>query len=424
MNDPYQTSSMPKSRVGTVSAPRRSKISSVELSGQSVMHYSIPNVQAYGTGLLEAGDGIDSDKWLVLQPSVLLSKLNPRKGTVTTAMPSDHPVVASTEFVVLEIQDRPSRQFLHYSLGTPTIAAFLSARAESATRSHQRVQPADIEHLLIPWPQPDQRRQIADYLDHETAEIDAFIADLECAQTLVAERWQAEVNGLVWNGAPAVPLRRFVARVSQGSSPNAENQPAGPGESGVLKAGCTNEGFFSVNANKRLIAASDVPQDAFVSEGDLLVTRASGSTRHVGSAALVPNLDRSLAMSDKHYRLHPNAGVDPRYIQVAMQTAAYRSGLEPHISGAAGLAKNISISSLLSTGIPWVPIYRQQQVSSTVDASRRRLDALLSDLDAGVVLAKERRAALITAAVTGQIDVTGKQLSAAEAIQREIEGRV
>ena len=54
--------------------------------------------------------------------------------------------------------------------------------------------------------------------------------------------------------------------------------------------------------------------------------------------------------------------------------------------------------------------------------SRQNCDflALADDIDRAIALAKERRAALITAAVTGQIDVTAKRRPAAEQLEDDI----
>ena len=48
------------------------------------------------------------------------------------------------------------------------------------------------------------------------------------------------------------------------------------------------------------------------------------------------------------------------------------------------------------------------QIASSLSEERAAIDEAAADIDAAIALAKERRAALITAAVTGQIDVTTK----------------
>lgn len=284
--------------------------------------------------------------------------------------------------------------------------------------THKTIYQSDAAGLRVVVPPIHAQRQIADYLDHETAEIDAFISDLVASAALVRERLLADLEHLVWPfGVDTVPLRRLLSGVDQGVSPVADGLPAGPGEVGVLKAGCTNDGWFTVDANKRLLSEDDVPAAAYVHPGELIVTRASGSTRHVASAAIVPTLDRRLAMSDKHYRLRPNGRANALFLEVAMQTKRFRSDLEPRISGAAGLAKNISIGQLLSVGVPNHSLAEQQKIAATAERDKAALSVTIADIDLAIALAKERRAALITAAVTGQIDVTTRQKPVVDSIQ-------
>jgi type I restriction enzyme S subunit len=336
----------------------------------------------------------------------LRSGLAREDGIITSAYTSVRPLAVEARFLAYQLRAIDLAKTF-YSLGGGL---------------RQSLSFDDIKTLRVAVPPGDEQRQIADYLDHETAEIDAFIADLAASVNLVQERISAELESLIWVAeSDGVQLRRYVKEVDQGVSPIADNNPAGPGEAGVLKAGCTNDGRFAVDSNKRLLSDEDVPASAFVSPGDLIVTRASGSVRHVGSAAIVPLLDRRLAMSDKHYRLRFNGRASAEFIQLAMQTRRFRADLEPRISGAAGLAKNVSIAQLLSARVPDLPLATQRESGARAKVEVAALSEALADIDAAIALAKERRAALITAAVTGQIDVTTKQTPVVDSIQSAIE---
>ncbi|RII42519.1 hypothetical protein DWB68_07160 [Galactobacter valiniphilus] len=274
----------------------------------------------------------------------------------------------------------------------------------------------------MPAPARWEQSRIADFLDRETAEIDAFVAERGALALLAQERFDAARTELVWGGVNArASLRRYIHSVEQGHSPEADSTPAGPGETGVLKAGCTNHGVFDIKANKRVLEESEFSPQEFVRTGDLIVTRASGSLRHVGSAALVPDLDRHLAMSDKHYRLNLTSGYDKRFVSFVMQTRLWRAAIEPMISGAQGLARNISIAALKGGQVPVLDLGEQQQRAERISLLSSEHEALQADLSQALALAQERRAALISAAVTGQIDVTGRRKPAVEQLQDEIE---
>lgn len=283
----------------------------------------------------------------------------------------------------------------------------------------------DLMSFPVIVPPLEEQRLIADYLDRETAEIDAFLADLENLKTLTTERVLALLEHELWGNADEVaPLRRFLLGVDQGISPEADSSPAGPGEVGVLKAGCTNNGRFDVWANKRLDSLDQFTASMFVAEGDLIVTRASGSLKHVGSAALVPCLDRKLAMSDKHYRLIPDHRLNGEYLALVMQTNRWRTQLEPLVSGAHGLARNISVANLKTLEIPVVSRAKQEETKANLREQIQKVGMASEDVDALISLGEERRAALISAAVTGQINVTEQGASAAEQLRDELEVHV
>ena len=66
------------------------------------------------------------------------------------------------------------------------------------------------------------------------------------------------------------------------------------------------------------------------------------------------------------------------------------------------------------------PIEEQRSIAATLNERDKITSAILEDATRAITLAKERRAALITAAVTGQIDVTAKRRPAAEQLEHDI----
>lgn len=365
---------------------------------------------------------------LAAMGDVILNRMSATKGAVGVA---SEPGLVSPDYAVLRSSREVNPRYIYYLLksswGLGQISMMLRGIG-SESASNVRTQRVSIRDLLrIKWPLPLKwvQGEIADYLDRETAEIDAFLEDLKQLKAYTAERARALLEHELWATAKEfAPLRRFLLRVDQGISPEADSSPAGPGELGVLKAGCTNHGRFDLWANKRLDNSDQFTASMFVAEGDLIVTRASGSLMHVGSAALVPHLDRQLAMSDKHYRLVTDDHLDSEYLALVMQTARWRTQLEPLVSGAQGLARNISVSNLKTLEVPVVSRMQQEEVKEKLREQVQKVAMASDDVDALISLGEERRAALISAAVTGQIDVTAQGESAAEQLRDELEVHV
>jgi type I restriction enzyme S subunit len=276
------------------------------------------------------------------------------------------------------------------------------------------------------------QRLIADYLDRETARLDALVAAKERLLGLLAEKRRVLItrvvtrgldpyarlrdSGIPWLGEiPAhwdVQRLKFLApRIEQGWSPECHNLPASDGEWGVLKAGCCNGGVFNQQENKSLPLDLAPPLELEVKPGDILMSRASGSTELIGSVALVPEGTRShLLLSDKTYRIRlDTTRVIQLYFVTILGSDVGRVQVQDVISGAAGLANNIAQGDIKEFAIPLPPVDEQLAIVSYIAAETAKLDALRSATERTIALLKERRAALIAEAVTGRLDVQGSE---------------
>jgi len=117
-------------------------------------HYSIPAFDSGCMPTMNLGEEIKSNKFLVPEGSVLLSKINPRIPRIWLPMfISTERAVASTEFLVL-IPKRPySREFLFSTCRSSSFIDRFISRAGGTSTSHQRVKPEDLMSLLIVWPE-------------------------------------------------------------------------------------------------------------------------------------------------------------------------------------------------------------------------------------------------------------------------------
>jgi type I restriction enzyme S subunit len=168
-----------------------------EFQNREVIHYSIPNVQENGIGILESGEDIDSSKILLKGGELIISKLNPRKSCVSIVEPNnDFLIVGSGEFVTL-VPDKGNIKFLFYFVKSQQFTEYLDSCVESVTRSHQRVNPYIIYSSLIPLPPLTEQEQIVTYLDEKTSQIDKTI-DIEKKKIqLLKEYRQSLISNVV-----------------------------------------------------------------------------------------------------------------------------------------------------------------------------------------------------------------------------------
>ena len=221
-------------------------------------------------------------------------------------------------------------------------------------------------------------------------------------------------SGADWLGEVPVhwevrALRRVIAAIEQGWSPECYAREAEEQEWGVLKAGCLNGGVLRPSENKALPPELS-PEVAYeVRVGDVLMSRASGSPELVGSTALVQATRERIMLSDKIFRLKLNESIDAAFFVAALNSRPLRVQIENALSGGNGMANNLPQSSLLTFVMAVPPRAEQATITEFLERETTRLDALMAEARIAIALMQERRTALISAAVTGQIDVRGWQ---------------
>lgn len=298
-----------------------------------------------------------------------------------------------------------------------------------------------VEQLRQGWialPTMKEQDNIANFLGHETARIDALIEDQLHLIVLLKETRQAVISlavtkghdptvamkdsGVEWLGkVPAhwstCVLRRVIRAVEQGWSPECEALPADEDSWGVLKAGCVNRGVFDPLENKTLPSSLNPLLDYEVRAGDILMSRASGSPELVGSTALLHEVRPRLMLSDKIFRIHLEENVSSAFFVWAMKAQFMRSQIVQALSGGNGLANNLPQSSLLTFWLAVPPLNEQDAIVEKIDNQIGKIDALIDESDAAIELLQERRSTLISAAVTGKIDVRGWKPPASAEVQ-------
>ncbi|MFF9136770.1 restriction endonuclease subunit S [Streptomyces albogriseolus] len=263
--------------------------------------------------------------------------------------------------------------------------------------------------IPLPLPSSPEQRAIADHLDRETAEIDRLIAALERFIGRLQERRQAVVEHELAEVVPAAPgtrLKHLVRSVRQGWSPQCFPWPAdGVQTWAVLKAGAANRGVFRPEENKELPEDLEPRPSTVVRRGDLLVSRAN--TRDlVGSAAVVSGDYPRLMLSDKLYALAlDESKAVPRYVAHLMASRRVRDLIEMAASGASSSMLNISRDDIVNLPMNVPDLAEQHLILKHLDEETAEIDNLITKTQRHIELVRERRRALITAAVTGQIDI-------------------
>jgi type I restriction enzyme, S subunit len=280
--------------------------------------------------------------------------------------------------------------------------------------------------VQISLPPIDFQRIAVDYLDRETTEIDALVAEKEHMLALIEEKRKSLIShavirginpntllkssGLDWLGD--IPqhwsikkIKFLIQNLEQGSSPQASNIPAEPDELGILKLSAISKGEFFRHENKALQQAdTEVIHAHSLRKGDVLITRGN-TPQLVGDVCTVPQDEPNLLLPDLIYRLTVRESeIVPEFLSAFLITPQARSQIQADARGSSGSMVKISQGHVLDWYIPLPPKLEQQAIVDAIESERKKTKELANILIDSIALLKERRSALITAAVTGQIE--------------------
>lgn len=383
---------------------------------ENVWHYSIPNVQEFGEAQLEPAASIDSSKILIERETLLVSKLNPRKKTICIATPGDdNPTVASSEFVAVQ-SDAIDRRYALYVWSSEKVTDRLSAIVQSVTRSHQRVNPADIMKLPWRWPDLDTQRRIAGYLDDKTARIDALIEKKRALLDRLAEKRQALIiravtrglnpdaplkdSGIDWLGkVPAHwevwSLKRYLTESQYGISEALSEA----GEVAILRMG--NIQNLGIDLTE-LKFVDEVAPFLLLQEKDVLFNR-TNSIDLVGKSAIYNGTYKgALSFASYLARFRFDARYLPEFANFVFGTEQLLEYARTMAFRAIGQA-NLNPTRFAEIAVPVPPVEEQQVIIDFLTPHGEQTEAATSQITASIEKLTEYRAALVTAAVTGKI---------------------
>lgn len=336
-----------------------------------------------------------------------------RKGTI------DRPIPVTGEFWVTDtgyfVEPMPGlldARFLSYwSLRFPFRYYATDTALPSMTRS-------DIGSEPINLPPLSTQVDIADYLDHETAEIDALVADFTKLRATTDERWKSIRDQLVWSRTDGTsrdlaPLKYFFG-ITLGKMLDERKHNLDSDYFAYLRAGNIADGDLDLTDVKRMPFSTGERNKYRLVAGDMLVVEGGSIGTNVVLTEDLPDTYFQKTL----LRLRARSGVSPNFYSEAINSLRDNGALTLE-TGRATIA-HLPAEKLAELRVPHLDSREQHAVARALQATRARTTELQADLSRAIALAKERRAALITAAVTGQIDVTATRRPAAEQLEDDI----
>ena len=387
-----------------------------EISDQQVVHYSIPNVQQVGGGVIESGLSIDSAKTLVDRILLLVSKLNPRKGTIALAVP-DHELttLASSEFVAMEPKCCLG-EFARYLYESEHVRLELSSRVDSATKSHQRCSPEDISKLPVPWPSLPEQTAIVRFLDHADRRIRRYIRAKQKLIALLEEQKQAIIHQAVTGQIDVRTGERYPAYKPSGVEwleevpkhwemvrngrlfvqRNEIGFPELPILEVSLKTGVRIRDFEN---SDRKQAMSDRSMYKRAAKGDIAYNM---MRMWQGAVGLTP-VDG--LVSPAYVVAKPLPGTDPRYYGALFRTRRYMGEVDKFSRGIVKDRNRLYWEDFKQMPAPFPPTDEQAQIASAIDHNTAIIDEGKHRIEGQISSLREYRTRLIADVVTGKLDV-------------------
>jgi type I restriction enzyme S subunit len=275
-----------------------------------------------------------------------------------------------------------------------------------------------------PFPPASEQVAIAAFLDRETARIDALIQEQQRLIELLKEKRQAVIShavtkgldptapmkdsGVEWLGeVPAhwqlAPLKRDLAFLTSGSRGWADHYA----DDGALFIRIGNLTRDSIDLDLSDIQMVEVPtgsegERTRVRPGDVLFS----ITAFLGSVAVIPDQMEEAYVS-QHVAL---ARPSNRYFLpdwIGYVTLSYLGKTQLEVGGYGGTKVQLSLGDIGDLLISAPPLAEQVTIVHALEGQLRRLSSLSCEAQIAVEILQERRSALISAAVTGKIDVRG-----------------
>ncbi len=357
---------------------------------------------------------------LVKANDLVLNKMKAWQGSIAV---SDYEGIVSPAYFVYgpfpRLFELAHPRYVHYLVRAPAYVSQYLRRSKGIRVGQWDVDPEEFQLIQLLLPSKSEQFQIAAFLDHETAKIDRLIEKQEELIRLLKEKRQAVISHAVTKGLnPPAPLKDSgiewlgqipahweVAKLSYRYEVLLGKMLDDKKNNGNYLAGYlrnTDVQWWRINSYE-LPVMDFRPEERerfSVKKGDLLVCEGG----EIGRCAIWEKSETCFYQKALH-RLRPL--IPETEISKYFAYVLFKSVHEERFISGAGKSTiaHLPAETFKQYRFAFPPRYEQEQIVSFLDSAMTKFDSLENAAKAQVTLLQERRTALISAAVTGKIDV-------------------
>lgn len=264
---------------------------------------------------------------------------------------------------------------------------------------------AEMKNIIVPLVPLEEQDAIARFLDRETTRIDNLIAEKQAFINLLKEKRQALISHAFRadNKSHRARLGYFVDLLP-GYAFKSELFSESSSDVRLLRG--ANVGVGALKWDDVVYWSLDNPVDieAFaLREGDIVFGMDRPWINAGARAAIVRQIDLPCYLVQRVARIRAKPDFNQKYIYFALASEEFKVHAEADLTGLS--VPHISPEQIKSFPIPALPKEEQELVVYSIERSTSRIDAIVAEVERSIALALEHRTALISAAVTGKIDV-------------------
>lgn len=323
-------------------------------------------------------------------------------------------LIVSTGFAVVRPSGALDHRFCKYALRENHFLWEVESRSTGV--SYPAINASDLRNIRVSWPELGAQRLIGNYLDRETARIDGLIAEKERMLALLEEKRAALISRVVTRGLdpnallkpsgqewlreiPAhwdiCQLKRTWASSDYGLSESIRDE----GDIAVLRMSCIVDGRVDVSKSGMI---TEVDSHLLLRRNDLLFNR-TNSLDQIAKVGLVDfDPEEPLTFASYLVRIRTNHRATPQYLVALLNASLFLEFARKNAIPAIGQA-NLSPTRYGEIHIPLPPKAEQEEIVTFLQQDAEISTPVREQIKSSINLLKERRAALISAAVTGEI---------------------
>ena len=401
----HTPSDWPRKRLGQLFRERREKVSDKDFPPLSVTKQGVlPQIETAA----KTNDG-DNRKGVRAGDFVINSRSD-RKGSGGL---SDQDGSVSLISIVLQPRDMEPR-FAHHLLRSPAFQEEFYRWGHGIVADLWTTRYSEMKNILLAVPDINTQKAIADFLDRETTRIDRLIKKKGRFIELLKEKRGALITHAVTKGIDAdVPMKDsgqdWLGKIPEHWDtvpPTAlfleSKERAREGDqllSATQKYGVIPLAEFEALEQRQVtMAVVHLDKRKHVEIGDFVISMRS----------MDGGLERACAVGSvrsSYSILKCGPKVEGRFFGFLLKSNLYIQALRL-TSNFIRDGQDMNFGHFRKVRLPGLPVEEQTKIADHIDAKTRRIDGFVAKTGRSIELLKEKRSALITAAVTGQIDVT------------------